>query len=354
MSEESSSDKTEKPTPQKRKKAREEGQFARSKHAGAVASTLGVLIVLGLFGDTVLEQLELFAVWCFREPRALQDAGKLFNKTTSLLAMLAVPPALAAAVFSTAAGFAQAGWMPSAKLLKPKGSRINPLPKLKSMFASTQGPVELVLSVGRLAAVGLVSYFTLEAAFPVISRLAASGLHQAVAELRNTGVTLVIRATVALTALAVIDYVYNRVRIERQLRMSRKELKDEVKQQEGDPQMRGRLRQRMREMSKHTVIANVNASDVVVTNPTHVAVALKYSTDQPAPVVMAKGYDDAALFIRKIARETSIPILENRALARALAARSKPGQLIPVDLYAAVAEVLAFVYRLRQQRRRSA
>ena len=351
MSDESASDKTEKPTPQKRKKARKQGQFARSKHAGAVASTLGVLLVMALAGGTMLDHLSAYASWCFGSVRSVVDGAEAYRRTITAIALLCAPPALAAALTSTAIGFAQAGWAPSLELLQPKWSRINPLPKLKSMFASAEGPIEMVLSTARLAAVGTVTYITLQGAFPVISRLAASGLHQAVSELRDTGVDLAIRATVALAVLAALDYIQTRIRTERQLRMSRKELKDEVKQSEGDPMIRGRLRQRMREMSKQAIMADVGASDVVVANPTHVAVALKYNPDQGAPIVMAKGYDDIALFIRRVARDAGVPVVENRVLARALAARAKPGQFIPVELYAAVAEVLAFVYRLKAQRR---
>jgi flagellar biosynthetic protein FlhB len=259
---------------------------------------------------------------------------------------------LGAALFSTVAGFAQAGWRPTASLVNPEFSRINPLTKLKSMFAGGEGLIELALSLARLGAVGVVAYVTLADAFPVISRLAGSGLNQALEELLDTTVTLVLRATVALAVLAAVDYVQNYIRTERKLRMSRKELKDEMKQQEGDPVVRGRLRQRMREMSRQAVIAQVGASDVVVTNPTHVAVALRYTEDQPAPIVVALGYDEVALFMRRVARETGVPIVENRVLARAIAARARPGQFIPIDLYAAVAEVLAFVYALRAGRGR--
>jgi flagellar biosynthetic protein FlhB len=352
MSDQDASNKTEKPTPEKRKKARKKGQFARSKHAGAVASTVGVLLALGLVGPYMLEHLSIFTSWCFRDTVAVAGSGEAYRKTSILLAILAAPPALGAALFSTVAGFAQAGWRPTASLVNPEFSRINPLTKLKSMFAGGEGLIELALSLARLGAVGVVAYVTLADAFPVISRLAGSGLNQALEELLDTTVTLVLRATVALAVLAAVDYVQNYIRTERKLRMSRKELKDEMKQQEGDPVVRGRLRQRMREMSRQAVIAQVGASDVVVTNPTHVAVALRYTEDQPAPIVVALGYDEVALFMRRVARETGVPIVENRVLARAIAARARPGQFIPIDLYAAVAEVLAFVYALRAGRGR--
>lgn len=343
-------DKTEQPTPQKLRKAREEGQFARSRHAGAVASSVGVFLALGLAGTYMYTQLQEYAAWCFGSTLEVSQSGQAYRNTGMLLVLLAAPPAFAAALFSTAAGFAQAGWHPAVELMKPKLSRINPLPKLKAQFTSAEGPIELVMSIARLAAVGVVAYITLADAFPSISRLAASGLDQAVAKVLDTGVELAVRSTIALAALAALDYVQSRIRVGKQLRMSRKELKDELKQQEGDPMVRGRLRQRMREMSKHAIVAQVGASDVVVTNPTHVAVALRYRPDEPAPVVMARGYDDVALFIRRVARETGVPIVENRLLARALASRAKPGQFIPIDLYQAVAEVLAFVYRMRTRR----
>ena len=350
MSDQNDSDKTEKPTPQKRRKAREEGQFARSRHAGAVASTVGVVLLLGFAGSAMYEQLESFAAWCFGHTVEVIESGQAYRRSTMLLLLLGAPPALAAAVFSSVIGFAQAGWHPKADLLRPKLERINPLPKLKSMVSGGEGPIEMLMSIARLVAVGVVAYATLRDAFPIVSQLAASGLDQAVSELMATASTLTLRATVALAVLAVLDYAQNRWRTERQLRMSRNELKQEMKQNEGDPMVKGRLRQRMREMSKHAVVAQVGASDVLVTNPTHVAVALRYRQDQPAPVVMARGYDEVALFMRQVAREAGVPIVENRLLARALAARAKPGQYVPADLYEAVAEVLAYVYRLRRRR----
>jgi flagellar biosynthetic protein FlhB len=183
-----------------------------------------------------------------------------------------------------------------------------------------------------------------------LSRLASASLPAAGNEALTIVGRIALRASLALAALAAADYVMSRHRVEQQLMMSRQEIKDEHKQLEGDPRVKSRLKARARERLKRALVKQVKKSDVVVTNPTHVSVALRYRPREGAPVVTAKGYDEIAVHIRTLAKEHGINIIRSPALARALASRVRVGRTIPVDLYAAVAEVLAFVYRLRGRR----
>jgi flagellar biosynthesis protein FlhB len=161
---------------------------------------------------------------------------------------------------------------------------------------------------------------------------------------------LALWTSAALAAMVALDYAYNRFKFEKSIMMSQQEIKDEHKQQEGDPRIKARMRAKAREMAKRSMLQAVSQADFVIANPTHVSVAIRYRPEEGAPIVATKGYDEVALHIRALAKQHNVPIVENIPLARALAKRVKIGRTIPVDLYAAVAEVLAFVYRLKNRK----
>ena len=343
--------KTEEATPEKRRKAREDGQFAKSKDAGAVVGTAAALLTLAAMSTLFSSTIRELTVQCLAEPFNLVrgDPRALGERALSALALIALPTAIAAAIGATAMGFIEAGFHPKLSLAAPKWSRIDPLGKLKQLFSPQQTMINIALSLGRVAVVAAVAWFVLSSAFPLLSRLARAGLPGATAEIVGIAFRLAIWASVALALLAVVDYAQSHLKHEKNIKMSRQELKDELHQQEGDPRMRSRQRARAREQLKRGIAKQVIASDCILTNPTHVSVALRYRMEEGAPVVTTKGYDDVALYIRKLAREHDIPIVENPPLARALAKEVKAGRAIPVDMYAAVAEVLAFVYRLKNR-----
>lgn len=351
MADGDTSNKTQEASPEKIRKARKEGQFPRSRDAGSVAATVGVLLVVYAGGTQMLRMLSAFTTSCFSGTGAIAigQQNELLHASTVTAATLIVPPALLAAVVATAVGFAQAGWSPSMEILEPKLSRINPLGRLKSMLTFGGGGAELVITMLRVGVVGAVSYMTVEKAMPDLLSLANADLTGSSVLVASLLGQLAIRATVALAVLAAADYLYSRFKLRKDLMMSVQEQKEENKSQEGDPAVKGRARQRMREMTRQSIVAQVSRSDVLVTNPTHVAVGLRYRPEDIAPVMTTKGFDEIALYMRKVARESGVPIVENRLLARTLAAKIKPGQAVPVELYAAVAEVLAFVYRLKRR-----
>lgn len=344
-------EKTEEATPERRKKARDEGQFPRGKDAGNTAGSLVVLLTLMGMATTLKDTLSTFAWRCFHEPDHLVrgDFANLISLVATVLVITILPFAVAASVGALASGLAEAGYHPKFDLIGPKWERLDPIKKLQQMFSPQQAFVNIALQFGRVIAVAAVAYLTVESGLPRLLRLSRASLDGGVAEVARQVLRLCLWASLALVVLVVLDYLYNRYKHEKQIMMSRQDLKDEFKQQEGDPRVRARQRARAREIAKLSVAQAVAEAAFVVANPTHVSVAVRYKPEEGAPILAAKGYDEAALHIRALAKQHNVPIIQNIALARGLAQRVRVGRPIPVDLYAAVAEVLAFVYRMKNR-----
>jgi flagellar biosynthesis protein FlhB len=351
MAEADDTEKTEDATPERRRLAREDGQFARSKDIGPVAATIAVLLVIASSAGEFSGTLRAFCVRCFQEPLVLGRGGLAVvgQEALVVLTLAALPVALAAAIAGTAVGFIEAGFQPNFELLEIKLERLDPLSKLQQMFSPKAGLVNVSLSLLRVGVVVAVVESILEKEFVSLTRLSRAPLGAATWELASVVMRVAGWSTGALGVIAGIDYGVSWWRHEQSIKMSRQELKDEHKQQEGSPQIRARQRARARDMLKRGLRKGVKEATVVVTNPTHVAVALRYRTNEGAPQVTTKGYDDIAQQIKKLAREEGIPVIENRPLARALAERVRIGRVIPLDLYVAVAELLAVVYRLKNR-----
>jgi flagellar biosynthetic protein FlhB len=348
------SERTEEPTPERRKKARDDGQFARAKDTGAVAATVAVLLVLnGTWADlggTVRE----FCLQCFHEPLMLVrgDMTTVIEQSVKVLAIACMPVALFACAAGMAAGFAEAGFHPNFETLEPKFERLEPLGKLQKLFSPKEGLVNVLLSLLRVGIVGGVAYSVLEKEFPRLAVASRGTLTMAAMQIGEVTFKVAAWCTFALGILAVVDFAQSWWKHENSIKMSRQELKEEMKGQEGSPQIRQRQRQRAREMLKRGIRKAIKEATVVVTNPTHVAVALRYHPSEGAPIVVAKGYDEVAQHIKKLAKELGVPMVENVPLARGLAEQVRVGRHIPGDFYAAVAEVLAFVFRIRNSRGR--
>lgn len=347
----SDSDKTEDPTPERRRKAREDGQFPRARDAGNTLGSLAVVLVLMAFGDDVLLVFHTFARRCFGEPIGLirGDLAHLGGTLAHLLVLMIAPVAVAAALGALAIGLFEAGFHPNLDLASPKFSRLDPLGRIKQMLMPQEALVNVVMQLARVAAIGAVAYASIKEELPVLLGASRAELRGGALGLLTAVLNLTLWSSLALAVLAAIDYLNSRRKHEKQLRMTRQEVIEEHKQQEGDPRIRQRQRARAREMARRGLAKAMRQADFVIVNPTHVSVALRYRVDEGAPVVAAKGYDEVALYIRKLAQQLDVPIVENPPLARALAKRVKVGRTIPVDLYAAVAQVLAFVYRLKNK-----
>ncbi len=342
-------EKTEPATPAKREKARREGQFARGKDAGATVGSLAALLVMAAMAPWLTAELRSIARECFGEPSRLiggrpQD---LAMRIASVVLAIALPALIASAVGGVAIGVAQAGFKPNMELLSPKWSRLEPTSKLKQLFSPPAAFMNILVQLGRVVGVAAVVFISARAAFPDLSKLSRMSLATGVQQLAETVFMVAIWASLALALMAAVDYAINWFRHEKQIMMTRQEVKDELHQQEGNPHVRQRVKQRAREIARRSLAERVSSADVILANPTHVSVALRYRPTEGAPVVAAKGYDEIALMIRQLAKEDGIPIVTNVPLARALADRVREGRVIPADLYAAVAEVLAFVMRIR-------
>jgi flagellar biosynthetic protein FlhB len=265
------------------------------------------------------------------------------------IVLVSLPFGILAMVGGVAMGIVEAGFEPNLDLAQPKWERLNPLPKLQGMFSPQQAGIQTALSLARLTVIGLVAWSITQSALPKLLRLATAPLDAGVLEVLAVVSRMALWASLALAILAGADYGYNWWKHHQNIKMSKQELKEEHHAQEGDPHVKAKRRARAREIVRKGIAKELKRSDVVVTNPTHVAVALRYRPDEGVPVVTAKGYDEVAQYIKKLAKEQGIPCVENVPLARALAANVKAGRPIPVDLFAAVAEVLAFVFRLKRR-----
>ncbi len=345
--------KTEDATPERRKRAREQGQFARARDAGGIAATVAVLIVLAATTGALFDRIREFAMRCFGEPFDLLRGaeGDLAARLMKTLGWSIFPCALAAMVAAIAIGFVEAGWHPQLDLVMPKWSRMDPIGKLGQMLSFKHILTELTFSSLRVGIVGYVAYSTINEAFPVLVRYTSTGIVSASEGLLAIVARLAVRTCLVLVVLALADYAQSYFKTEKEMKMSKQEIKEEFKQQEGDPKIKHKMRALARERIRRGVAKQVAQADVIVTNPTHVSVALRYRPDEGAPVVVAKGYDEIALYIRELAQENGVFIMRVPPLARALAQRVRVGKRVPVDTYGAVAEVLAFVYRLRAEGR---
>ena len=241
----------------------------------------------------------------------------------------------------------QARGVISWKPVMPKLSHISPVSGFKRLF-SMQSIFTLFKSLAKLTALGAVTFLMIKHSWPELVSLAGMGPSEISSVLRAILIRLAVLTGIAFLAIAAIDYAYQWFRMEKKLRMTKQELKYESRESEGDPHIKSRIRQLMRAQARRRMLQHVPTADFIVVNPTEVAVAIKYDTDiAPAPVVVAMGQRKLAQRIRDLALESDVPVIENRPVARALLATGKVGRAIPPALYAAVAEILAFVYRTR-------
>jgi flagellar biosynthesis protein FlhB len=353
MSDADDSEKTEDPTPDRRQKARDDGQFARARDFGAVAATVAALLVINGTWRELTAQLRDFCLLCFHDPQVLVQGGMtvVLLQTMKVLMIACMPIALLACAAGIAAGFVQAGFHPSFDALEPKFERLEPMGTLQKLFSPKEGAINIGLGILRVSVVTWVAYVVLESEFARLAVASRGTLSMAAMQIGAVTFKVAVWCTFALGLLAIIDYAQSWWKHEQSIKMSRQELKDENKNQEGSPQIKQRQRQRARELAKRGVRKAVKEATVIVTNPTHVAVALRYHPSEGAPVVVAKGYDEVAQHIKKLAKEFGIPTVENVPLARGLAEKVRVGRVISGDFYAAVAEVLAFVYRIGKRGR---
>ncbi|MGQ0720018.1 MAG: flagellar biosynthesis protein FlhB [Candidatus Eiseniibacteriota bacterium] len=344
-------ERTESATPKRRERAREDGHVARSvdlASAAVLAASLGALAATGKrmvegAGGLLRETLENLG----RTPLDVASVGPLLAATALAAAAMLGPFVAIVAAAGIAAHVSQVGFLLTTKPLMPKLDRISPQAGLKRILAK-RSLVELAKSLLKLVIVGSVLFWITYSASEDLLPLMSAGVLPAYQAVLSAMFRMVSAAALALAVLAILDFFFQRWDYEQQIRMTRQEIKEEMKQNEGDPHIKGKVRARQQELSRRRMMQDVRTADVVVTNPVHFAVALKYDVQRMvAPRVVAKGRHLLARRIRDAALGANVPVVENPPLARALYQTCKVGAEVPLSLYQAVAEVLAFVYRRR-------
>jgi flagellar biosynthesis protein FlhB len=353
MAEESDLEKSEPASPARLEKAREEGQVARSRELVTfvmLATAMGALWATGAmmgghFSSALRNGLQFERASAFDASHMMVQAG-----TAVLHALQALMPLLAMMlVAALVAPMMLGGWLFSTKSLAPTFSKMNPIAGIGRMF-STESLAELVKTIVKSLLVGGVAWWVISAEVGDIMALMSEPVHAALPHTLKLVAMTCALIIGSLLLVALIDVPYQLWSHHRKLRMSREDLRQEQKENDGDPQVKAQIRRQQQQMAKRRMMAEVPKADIIVTNPTHFAVALKYhDKEMRAPRVVAKGADLVALRIRALAEEHKIPILEAAPLTRALYRHTKLGDEVPAALYAAVAEVLAWAYQLNHQ-----
>lgn len=349
-------DKTEKATPKKLDDARKEGRVARSSDLINGFMLLLMFFVLKLFGGIMAGLfLDSFVKYYNKasdismEVFDVRQAVNLSNEIVLDIVIASLPVLIGSFVVALVGNIVQVGWKVTGKPLKPKLDRLNPIGGLKRMF-SQEKVVELIKSILKVLAIALVAYNEVKDRWKFILNLYDFEFMQAVLNIFDIVLDVGIKISVIFVVIGLADFGYQKWKHLHDLRMSKQEVKDEMKQSEGDPQIKGQIRQKMREGARRRMMQDLPKADVVITNPTHFAVAVKYDKETAeAPYVLAKGADYVAANIKEIAKQNNIEIVENKPLARMLYYNVEIGDQIPPELYQMVAEVLAYVYSVKNK-----
>jgi flagellar biosynthetic protein FlhB len=345
------SQKTEEPTPHKLSEAREKGNFISSHEVSSFAILLGAALTTAFLGPFMAERLANASGGLLANVHAITfDAENVSAVLLDVLFQVSIgmaPIALLLMVLGAGAKLAVSGFLFSGESMKPSLEKLSPIKGLKRMF-SLKSLVEFAKGLLKLAIVGTIVYLL---SIPEVDRveiLMQMDIAATVEETRTVLLRMFSGVVAVMAVIAGLDYLYQRHEYMKQMRMSKQEIKDEHKQSEGDPMIKGRLRQIRAERARTRMMAAVPTADVVVTNPTHFAVALKYDIDSMgAPRVVAKGVDEVAFRIREVANDNDVPIVENPPLARALFSTAEIDEEVPPEQYKAVAEVISYVFKLK-------
>ena len=345
-------EKTEKATSKKREEARKKGQVAISRE---VSSATVMLAALGFFyfaGSWMFWNLSEIITKVFQNIGTLRfntvnDASIFSMEVLDRMLAILIPLLLPLAVLGLAANIVQVGFKFSTEAISPKFNKLSPISGIKRLV-SLKALVELAKSILKLVFIGTIAYFLVKGELTSFPLLMHQEVGQILLFIARVALKISFFVCLALVILAVLDYIYQRWQHEQDLKMTKQEVKDEQKQTYGDPKVKSRIRSVQMEMARRRMMEAVPEADVVITNPTHFAIALKFNAEEMvAPRVLAKGAGHVALRIKEIAAEYQVPVVEDKPLAQTLFKMVEIGEFIPAELYRAVAEILAYVYRLR-------
>lgn len=346
-------EKTEKATPKKRRDAREEGRVLHSREVTAAFILFMTFLVLKVYGKYGFNYLLEYMTRVYKN---IENIDQLFyennlmigfTKTVGIFFGLAIPILITAFIAALAINYLQVGFLFTTKPLKIKLDRINPIEGFKRLF-SKRALMELLKSILKILLIGYSAYSFIKnniTRIIILPRLEPTIIFRNIADI---SFSFGIRIIGVLTVLAFLDYLFQWREYEKNLMMTKQEIKEEYKQTEGDPLVKSKIRENQRKIAMSRMIQEVPKADVIITNPTHIAIAIKYDRERyHAPYILAKGVDIIAENIKRVGEENSIPVVENKPLARALYDSVEIGDVIPEELYEAVAEVLAYVYSLK-------
>lgn len=349
-------DKTEDATPKKLDNARKEGQVAKSTEINTAVMLFSLFLVLKIYVGSIGNQfIDVFEkvygdiLLIVNDDMSMNIIMSLLGYALKSIIIIALPIFLVGVVVGFLVDKVQIKWKVTSKPLQPKLSKLNPIKGFKKMF-SKEKLVQLLFSLLKIGLIGVLVYDTLKDKWELILNLYDFSLFQAVGAVGNMVISLGLKISEVFLVIGFADLFYQRKKFKKDMMMSKKEVKDEWKNAEGDPHIKGKIKSKMLEASRRRMMSEIPSADVIITNPTHFAVALKYDRDSgSAPVVVAKGADYMAQKIKDIAKENKVEIVENKPLARMLYFNVEIDQEIPQELYQMVAEILAYVYKIKNK-----
>ena len=350
-----SDEKTEEATPKRKSDARKKGQIARSKDVGLAITFIATILVIVILSDTVVGSFKKNIIYFLSEAGSIElTKGTVKGLTSLVLSKMAttlLPIVLPIMLAGVAASLMQSGFLIVKDAIKPSLGKLNPISGFKNMF-SKRSAIELIKNLISISIIVYLAYSYVKDNFYKILNIGNLYLPTMGVEVKSLLLGIFYRIAIFVVALAAIDYLVQILMHRKEMRMTKEEIKEEYKQMEGDPQIKSKIKQKQREMSRRRMIDSVGDATVVITNPTHLAVAIKYEEgNMEAPQVVAKGADLLAMKIKEKARESDVPIIENKPLARMIYEQVEIDKYIPQDMYQAVAEILAMVYKLDKKKR---
>ncbi len=353
-----SGEKTEKPTPKRLSDARKKGQVAKSVDLNAALVLGGIAMIIMIYGNSFFEYLMRLTRDMLRnhlaqaaENMTPQSFQLLFQDVTYHYIIVVAPFLVGVMFIGVLANIAQVRILFTMEPLKPNLAKINPLEGFKRMF-SQKSLVELIKGILKMVIVAVCAWSIIQSQHDHLMAMTRMSFSQSWLLIFQTALNICVTTAIVLLVLGIADWWYQHYQLMKQLRMSRQDIKDEMKNTEGNPEVKRKVRQTGQALIRQQITKNVPTADVIVTNPTHFAVAIQYDPDvAPAPRVVAKGADHLAFKIRELAKEHGVPIVENKPLARQMYAQIEVGHMIPPDLFIAVAEVLAYVFKKNKGRK---
>ena len=346
-------EKTEEPTAKRRNDARQKGQVGRSQELNTAFVLLVGFFTLKLLWDSIYLSIASYTTYVFTNLNQSVDTENIIHIFIGIIVVLAktaFPVMFAIMLIGLAINFFQVGLNFNTESIEFKLDKLNPINGFGRIF-SKRSLVELAKSFFKILVIGFFLYRFIHEQILAMPQFMFFDLTTSLALVAEIIFQMAFIVIGVIMIMALMDYGYQKWQTTQDLKMTKQEVKDEMKQSEGDPQIKGKIRQKQRQMAMARMMKEVPKADVIVTNPTHYAIALSYQQGMSAPLVVAKGQDLVAQRIKEIAREARVPIIENKPLARAIYAAVQIGDVIPQELYQAVAEVLAYVYRLKHARR---